>query len=65
MNKEMIKLDYTDAVTNLLMLVNQNSSRNIALDLWKYYPIETQQLCSALVQTQHTKKVAKLLMKDD
>ena len=65
MNKEMLKLDYTDAVTNLLMLVNQNSSRSIALDLWKYYPVETQLLSTALTQTQHTKKIAKLLMKDE
>ena len=65
MNKDLDRLDYTDSVTDLLMSVNQNSARDIALDLWKYYPKETAYLYAALTQTQHTKKIAKLLTKDE
>ena len=53
-------LDYEDAIVNMMTRVNEHTSRPIALDLWKYYPTETQLLSTSLVQTQHTKKIAKL-----
>lgn len=61
MTKETEHLDYVEAVTQLMMRINtEQSARNVALDLWRYYPTETQQLCTALQQTQHTRRVSKL-----
>lgn len=63
--KEIDELDYVEAITGLMMrIAEEPTARNIALDLWKYYPSETQKLSTALIQTQHTKKVPRLLTKD-
>jgi len=60
MTKETEELDYTESIVNFMIQVNQNTSRAIALDLWKYYPTESQQLLTALTQTQHTKRLSRL-----
>jgi hypothetical protein len=60
MTIETDSLDYTDSIVNLMIQVTDTNARNIALDLWKYYPIETQLLSTSLIQTQHTKRRAKL-----
>lgn len=54
------QLDYEDAIVNLMIRVNPHTSRPITLDLWKYYPTETQLMLTSLTQTQHTKKIPKL-----
>jgi hypothetical protein len=64
MTTEIDQLDYTDSITDFMMKIKEHSSRNIALDLWKYYPDQAQLLSTALIQTQHTKKIARLLMKE-
>ena len=64
MTLEMDQLEYTDAVTGLMIQVKEHTARNIALDLWKYYPNETAMLYASLAQTQHTKPLPRLLMKD-
>ncbi len=64
MTQETEQLDYTDAVVNFMIRINQQTSRSIALDLWKYYPEQTQLLTAALIQTQHTKQIPRLFTKD-
>lgn len=56
MSQEMNQLDYEDAIVNLMIRVNPATARSIALDLWKYYPNQTQIIHAALFQTQHTKQ---------
>jgi len=61
MNKETEELDYVEAITGVMMrIADEYSARNIALDLWKYYPHETQLLVTALTQSQHTRRISKL-----
>ena len=54
------QLDYTDTIVSMMIRINDSTARPIALDLWKYYPVQTSKLYAALAQTQHTKKVSKL-----
>jgi len=65
MTHETDQLDYTDCIVNLMIIINEHSARDIALDLWKYYPNETLSLYAALTQTQHTKPIPRLLQKDN
>ena len=60
MTTETDQLDYVEDVTGMMMRINQMTARAIALDLWRYYPTETQLLYASLAQTQHTKRVSKL-----
>lgn len=61
MTKETEELDYVEAVTQLMMRINtEQSARNVALDLWRYYPVEAQMLSTSLQQTQHTRRVSRL-----
>lgn len=60
MTQETDQLDYVEDVTGMMMRINPSTSRAIALDLWRYYPNETQLLSTSLIQTQHTKRVSKL-----
>jgi len=61
---EMDQLEYTDVITGLMIQVKEHTVRQLALDLWKYYPNETQMLYASLAQTQHTKPLPRLLMKE-
>jgi len=61
MTIETDQLDYVEAITGVMMqITNDRSARNIALDLWKYYPTEALLLSTALTQSQHTKRISKL-----
>jgi len=61
MTIETEQLDYVESVTGIMMRIHDNTSaRAVALDLWKYYPNETQLLSNALTQSQHTKRISKL-----
>jgi len=61
MTKETEELDYVEAITGTMMQIEDDTSaRRVALDLWKYYPNETQMLSTALTQSQHTKRLSKL-----
>lgn len=61
MTQETEELDYVEAVTGVMMRIhNDHAARVVALDLWKYYPTETQMLSTALQQTQHTRRISKL-----
>lgn len=63
MTKETEELDYVNSIVDLFSSINEHTARPVALDLWKYYPTETQLLYAAIAQTQHTKKVARILQK--
>lgn len=66
MTKETEELDYVEAITGTMMRIQDGTSaRSIALDLWKYYPNETQLLSTALTQTQHTRPVPRLFQRGD
>lgn len=61
MTKETEELDYVEAITGTMMrITDEYTARTIALDLWKYYPHETQMLATALTQSQHTRRIPKL-----
>ena len=61
MTKETEELDYVEAITGTMMqITDDRSARNIALDLWRYYPQATLMLTTALAQTQHTRRLSKL-----
>lgn len=60
MTQETDYINYTECVVDLMMQIKEHSARPIALDLWKYYPMETRMLYAALAQTQHTRKICKL-----
>lgn len=63
MSKETDELDYTDAIVDFFSHIREQDARQVALLLWRFYPNETQALLTSLIQTQHTKRLPKLLQK--
>jgi CHASE2 domain-containing sensor protein len=61
---DMDQAEFVDVLTDLGSLIQQHGARTVALDFWKFYPSEAQALTASLIQTQHTKKLPRLLDKD-
>lgn len=57
-------VEYVEDVVTMAFSVKKYNPRKLALDLWKNYPEETKTLLANLTQTQHTRKVPKLLQGD-
>ena len=61
MTIETDQLDYVEGITGTMMrITDEYTARHVALDLWRYYPNETQLLSTALQQSQHTRRISKL-----
>lgn len=63
MTNETDKVDYVDNIVALMCGMTDESAREIASDLWHYYPTETIMLLMGLNATQHQEKRSALLRK--
>lgn len=63
MTKEEDELDYVDSVVSFFHGITERNAHALAVDLWKYYPVETKYLLESLEKTQYMQKVPRLLQK--
>ena len=63
MTEETDQVEYVDAIVDLMIRVNEDSARAIAIDCWQYYPVETMTFLRSLNDTRDMKKVPRLFMK--
>lgn len=62
-SKEENELDYVDSVVTFLINISEENARSFAVDMWRFYPVETQHLLNALEATQNIQKIPRLLQK--
>lgn len=61
---DMDQAEFIDGLTDLASLIQKHDARAVSLAFWKFYPTEAQALTASLIQTQHTKRLPRLLDKD-